>query len=264
MNAAVTDLVRPFPEWEDRLAAAFTTRGLPPGAAPADAFDRLNLGFRSGGERGRVAGNWRSTLAAAGLAGMPFALPRMVHGDAWADVDPLPDPDGPGDRGFPAWEPEACDALAGQAPGRILAVTMADCLTALVFDPGARTIAAVHAGWRGTRAGILGKVLRDLAAAGRLSPARAYVAFGPCLRPQSLAVGPEVAGTLDARFVLRRGGQAYFDMPGANRDQALAAGIAPERIRDLGGDTLGDPGRYFSYRRDGAASGRLAAFICLR
>ena len=115
-----------------------------------------------------------------------------------------------------------------------------------------------------TRARILANTLTALAAAGRLRPDRAWVAFGPCLRAESLAVGPEVARTFDPRFVRMRDGKTYFDMPADNRDQALACGIAPERIRDLGGDTLREPERFFSYRRDGAASGRLAAFIALR
>jgi copper oxidase (laccase) domain-containing protein len=141
---------------------------------------------------------------------------------------------------------------------------MADCLTALIWDPESSTIAAVHAGWRGTRARILGKLLRALADSGRIRTEKTWIAFGPCLRPQSLAVGPEVAAQLDRRFLSETNGRVHFDMPADNRAQALESGIAPEHIRDLGGDTLSEPGRFFSYRRDGAASGRLAAFICLR
>jgi len=261
VNAA-SGLLHPFPEWDDRLAAAFTTRNLPPGAQPLDAYDRLNLGFRSGGDVDRAAGNWSEVLAAGRLAGRPLALPRMIHGDAWADVDALRD--APSRPGFATWEPEGCDALAASVRGRVLAVTMADCLTALVWDPESSTIAAVHAGWRGTRARILHKLLLSLIQAGRLKPASTWVAFGPCLRPQSLVVGPEVAAQLDPRFLIPHAGQVHFDMPADNRAQALECGIAPEHIRDLGGDTLSEPRRYFSYRRDGAASGRLAAFISLR
>jgi copper oxidase (laccase) domain-containing protein len=122
----------------------------------------------------------------------------------------------------------------------------------------------VHAGWRGTRARILAKLLRALAETGRIRPEKTWVAFGPCLRPQTLAIGPEVATQLDTRFLSEKAGRIHFDMPADNRAQALESGIAPGHIRDLGGDTLTEPERYFSYRRDGAASGRLAAFICLR
>lgn len=262
MNAPAPLLLRPFPEFEDRVAAAFTTRGL--ASAPAGPYDRLNLGFRSGDGRERVAANWREALAAAGLAGAPIALPRMIHGDACADLDLLPDPETFPPPGMPAWEPPDADALRSTRPGRVLAVTMADCLTALVFDPLRGGIAAVHAGWRGTKARILAKTLSVMAGAGTLHPETALVAFGPCLRAQSLAVGPEVAAQLDPRFVTSKDGAAYFDMAADNRAQAIASGIRPGRIRDPGGDTLTEPERFFSYRRDGADSGRMAAFISLR
>lgn len=264
MNPHDAGLLRPFPEWGARIAAAFATRGLLSGASPSDPYDRLNLGFRSGGEREQAAANWRAVLAAEGIPGVPLAMPRMIHGDAWADADAFPTLTAPHDPGHPAWEPEACDALAASTPGKVLAVTMADCLTALIWDPDSSAIAAVHAGWRGTKARILAKVLGALAHAGRIRPERTWVAFGPCLRPQSLAIGPEVAAQLDRRFLTERDGRIHFDMPADNRAQALECGINPGHIRDLGGDTFSEPGRYFSYRRDGAASGRHAAFICLR
>jgi YfiH family protein len=264
VNPDDAGLLRPFPEWGDRIAAAFTTRGLPSGALPSGAYDRLNLGFRSGGPKQEAAANWRQVLAAEGIAGIPVAMPRMIHGDAWADADALPALPSLPDPGFPAWEPEGCDALAAAMPGKVLAVTMADCLTALIWDPESSVIAAVHAGWRGTRARILAKLLRALSDGGRIRPKTARIAFGPCLRAQSLPIGPEVAAQLDRRFLTERDGRIHFDMPADNRAQALECGIDPRHIRDLGGDTLSEPERYFSYRRDGAASGRLAAFICLR
>jgi YfiH family protein len=262
VNVPATFLLRPFPEWGERIAAAFTTRGI--AAAPSGPYDRLNLGFRSGDGPARVAANWREALAAADLAGRPLALPRMVHGDALADIDALPDRPPPAAEGTPSWEPEGADAVCASAPGRVLAVTTADCLAALVFDPSTGTITAVHAGWRGTRARILAKTLSALAAAGRIRPERTLVAFGPCLRAESLAVGPDVAAQLDPRFLINREGRACFDMPADNRAQALDAGVPEANIRDLGGDTLREPERYFSYRRDGSASGRLAAFISVR
>ena len=262
MNAPASPLLQPFPEYPDRVAAAFTTRGS--FAGTSGPYATMNLGFRSGDDPGRVAANWRDALAAAGLAGRPIAIPRMVHGDGCADLDALPDPGSFPAAGLPAWEPADADALRATRPGRVLAVTMADCLTALVFDPSRGGIAAVHAGWRGTLARILAKTLAAMAGSGRIDPATTLVALGPCLRAQSLEVGPEVAERLDPRFVIRKEEKIYFDMPADNRAQALASGILPAHIRDLGGDTLTEPERFFSYRRDGAASGRMAAFISLR
>jgi YfiH family protein len=270
-------LLHPFPEWRDRVAAAFTTRYLG-GTGGGGPYDDLNLGFRSGDDPDRVAGNWKTVLAAAGVPGKTLVMPRMVHGDAMADADaegvaastgspvsggtaaPGTGPDG---APLQRLEPDGADAVCTRSTGKVLAVTMADCLTSLIFDPESGTAAAVHAGWRGTHAHILEKALRSLAAAGRIRPASTWVAFGPCLRPEVLELGPEVAEKLERAFVRERSGKFYFDMPASNRSQALSAGIPAGQIRDLGGCTLTEPERYFSYRRDGQASGRLAAFISL-
>lgn len=287
MKETAPFLLHAFPEWENRVRAAFTTRyasGLPdsvsgktkgPGSGPqgksSGAYADLNLGFSCGDEPAKVSGNWLTVLTASGLAGKILVIPRMVHGDAMVDVDGLEGSTDPSAKeaigntaALERLHPADADALCTRSSQRVLAVTMADCLTALVFDPVSRTAAAIHAGWRGTRARILEKALRTLADTGRIRPEKTLVAFGPCLRPESLEVGAEVAAALDPAFVTRDGDRYFFDMPGSNRAQAIGAGIAAENIRDLGGCTLREPDRFFSYRRDGQASGRLAAFISLQ
>jgi YfiH family protein len=272
VNGSPAFLIQPFPEWAHRVRAAFTRRH--GGGAGVGAYSDLNLGFRAGDEPAKVAGNWETVLSAAGLAGKPLVIPRMVHGDGLADGDGPWDavsvPDPAGSKGTDAagtplsrLEPEDADALWARTPDRVHAVTMADCLTALVFDPVCGTVAAVHAGWRGTQAHILEKTLRRLIGAGHLRAESALVALGPCLTRETLEVGEELAGRLEKEFIVRRDGRFHFDMPASNRAQALACGIPASNLRDMGGDTRLEPERYFSYRRDGQASGRMAAFISL-
>ena len=282
MNASPGFLIRPFPEWDHRVRAAFTLRQ--GGGASAGAYSDLNLGFRAGDEPAHVARNWEIVLAAAGLEGKPLVIPRMVHGDGLAHGDgpriAVSGPEAPNGTdgtkgtggtngshpagtGLTRFETEEADALWARSPDRVHAVTMADCLTALIFDPACGTIAAVHAGWRGTHAHILEKTLRRLIEAGHLRAETALVALGPCLTRETLEVGEVLAGRLDPDFIVRRDGRFHFDMPASNRAQALSCGIPVANLRDMGGDTRLEPERYFSYRRDGQASGRLAAFISL-
>ena len=254
MKVASPVIIRPFPEWENSVRAGFSTRE---GGFSTGAYSQLNLGFRSGDDPVTVRKNWNTVLDATGLSEKPLVMPNLVHGDALVDADAyIVEVDG-------LIKVKEADAVFCRSRDRILTVTMADCLTALIFDPGQRTVAAVHAGWRGTQLGILEKTLRSLAEKGYIEPANTWVAFGPCLRPASLEVGEEVAAQLNSNFVIRNGGKIYFDMPACNRSQALQGGILPNHLRDMGGDTFPEATRYFSYRRDGQASGRLAAFISL-
>jgi YfiH family protein len=248
------ELILPFPDWTSHVRAAFSTRI---GGISTGAYASLNLGFRSGDDPASVRRNWGLALEKGRMPAAPVAMPRLTHGDRMVEV---PAPASAGDFLI---EPADADAVFTRASGAVLAVTMADCLTALIFDPSRGTIAAVHAGWRGTRAGILRKSLQALRATDAIDPATTLVAFGPCLRRDVLAVGEEVAAQLDPRFVSHAGGKILFDMPADNFDQARSQGIPAENIRDMGGCSLSEPDRYFSYRRDGQASGRMAAMIAL-
>lgn len=263
MKTSPPRLIRPFPEWDGKVRAFFSTRK---GGFSRGAYAGLNLGFRSGDDPVEVNSNWALALTAEELDGRTLVLPRMVHGETLVDADAFAaelESAGVSEEAMVRLEPEGADAIVSRSRKRILAVTMADCLSALIFDPERSTVAAVHAGWRGTRSRILGKTLESLAAKGAINPASTMVAFGPCLRPESLEVGAEVASQLPPEFLRGDGGRVLFDMPGCNRAQALEAGIPPGNLRDMGGDTLREGETFFSFRRDGAASGRMAAVIAL-
>src|SRR6266508_620605 len=65
------------------------------------------------------------------------------------------------------WEerPEA-DAAVATGPRLLLGIETADCLLILIVDPRRRTVAAAHAGWRGTASGVAARAVEALVAAG--------------------------------------------------------------------------------------------------
>ena len=85
------------------------------------------------------------------------------------------------------------DALVTNTPGVYLCVTVADCVPILIHDPGHRAVAAVHAGWRGSAAGILLHALNLMRSAFGTNPGdlRAYI--GPSAGGCCYEVGAEVA-----------------------------------------------------------------------
>ena len=229
--------------------AFFTTRA---GGVSRGAWESLNLGPRCGDDPDAVRRNWDLLLESRGLAGRAPVLPRLCHGAALAEAADAADTD--------------VDAVYTHRRGTLLAVTMADCLPALVADPETGCVAAVHAGWRGTRDNILGAALARLLAEGRIRADSVRVALGPCLSADALELGEDVAATLPQAHVVRGGDGAArprFDLRGCNRAQAVAAGVPPERIADLGGCTHARPDLFFSHRRDGGNTGRMAACILL-
>jgi len=236
------------------IQAFFTTRT---GGVSGGLFASLNLSYLSGDDPDKVRRNWDSLLHAQNLSEKSLALPRLCHGNRLAEIS------GAGNS-----FPENTDAVYTLDENRVLAVTLGDCLAILIADPLTRCVAAVHAGWRGTRENILGRALDSLFAAGLCLPESTWLSFGPCLSTPALEISPEIAKTLPSPHVHttdeREGKRFFFDLRGCNQSQAEAAGVTAARMSHVRACTRTDAGRFFSYRRDGAASGRMAACIALK
>jgi copper oxidase (laccase) domain-containing protein len=71
------------------------------------------------------------------------------------------------------------DALLENAPGAVVAVRTADCIPILLVDARLRAVAAVHAGWRGTVAGIARNAVETMGARFGSLPADLHAAIGP-------------------------------------------------------------------------------------
>lgn len=247
----------------DRIGAGFvhgfTTRA---GGVSAPPFDALNLGGKWGDAPAHVTENRRRLAQAVG--GAPFVA-RQVHGTAIHRVRA-------GDDAAAVARQEA-DGLCSDAPGVVLGVFVADCVPVLIADPRTGCCAAVHAGWRGTVAGILPQAVHTLGATFGARVQDLQVALGPAIGPCCFEVGPEVADAFTAavsdaraRNIVRpspRGlaDKAHVDLHAANRWLLERAGVDPGAIDAVAGCTHCDRGRFFSFRRDGASTGQQMGVI---
>jgi hypothetical protein len=162
------------------------------------------------------------------------------------------------------------DAVVTDRPGVLLGVVTADCVPILLHDPRARAVGAVHAGWRGTAAGIARAAVRALGEAYGSRPQDLTAVMGPAIGPCCYEVGPEVREALEgaqpgagAAAGRGRNGGDTLDLWRANRMILEGAGLAPERIHLLRHCTSCRADLFPSYRRDGAGCGRMLAFIGL-
>lgn len=163
------------------------------------------------------------------------------------------------------WEgqPEA-DAAVAEEPGWILGVETADCLPVLLVDPGRRSVAAAHAGWRGTAKGVARAAVRALVASGSAS-GDLLALLGPGIGACCYEVGEDVReafGEAGSRF-LRPGprGRDHLDVRAANVAQLLAEGLLPGNLHHLADCTACRPDLYHSYRRERTHAGRMISFV---
>jgi polyphenol oxidase len=238
-----------FPDWpaSARVHAAVTTREGPGVSQPP--FGRFNLGLRSGEDAQTVESNRTALRQSLNLPAEPRWL-RQVHGTMVADLGPLPSPG----------EPEA-DAAVSHLPGTVLAILTADCLPVLFCTEDGATIGAAHAGWRGLAAGVLEETIAQM----QRPPACMLAWLGPCIGGPSYEVGDEVRkafiahdAAMASAFEATRPGHWLCDLAMLARQRLQAAGVT--RIYGGGFDTRSDA-RFYSYRREGARSGRFASLI---
>lgn len=243
-----------------RFAHAFTTRR---GGVSEAEYGGLDLGYGSGDDPERVGRNRRLLLEALGLGGRPFVAARQVHGDELLVIRGAADAQAAADR--PA------DGLLTASPEVAVAVLTADCLAVLLADPERGAVAAVHAGWRGAAQRIAGKAVRRMADEFGCRPASLLVALGPCVGPCCYEVDAPVLERFAAAFPgqegvyarPRGGGKALLDLAAAVRLDLKETGIKDENVTVIGQCTACQPGEFYSYRRNGPKTGRLAAVIGL-
>ena len=163
-----------------------------------------------------------------------------------------------------------CDAVVSDAEQVLAGVKTADCVPILIGDPKTSSFAAVHAGWRGTCAGIVLYALERLASEYNAHPGDCRIAIGPAAAACCYEVGSEVIDGFKERypdaddlFKPTREGHARIDLLKANRDQLLAAGVAAERIHTAPLCTMSRTDLFFSYRREKQVHGKVGRLMAV-
>lgn len=222
-----------------------TTRAGGVSKAPWDSF---NLATHVGDDAAAVAAN-RDRLQQA-LGCQPAWL-QQTHSTLVVPADPQQLPE--------------ADASWTDQPGIACAVLTADCLPVLFCDREGTRVAAAHAGWRGLADGILEQTVQALA----VDPADLLVWFGPAIGPQAFEVGEEVMQVFLGHD--EYADQAFEPAAEPGHFHADLYQLARLRLKKLGVQHLyggglcthTDAKRFYSYRRDGEQTGRMASLIWL-
>jgi polyphenol oxidase len=236
------------------IVHGFTTRK---GGGSRGALGTLNLGTTVGDERPVVSDNRQLVLKALGKTDAAFVSLRQVHGDSIVEVTRL------------ASKSIEADALWTRDASAVVAVLTADCVPILMAHESKKAVAAVHAGWRGTKAKVSGLMVNRLKDAG-LAIAGLHVAIGPGIGPCCFEIGADVAAELRAAFGegtphvrTDERGKLVADLWALNHEALIAAGVPAGNIEQLRRCTFCETDLFFSHRRDQGKTGRQAGVIGL-
>lgn len=242
------------PKWPapGRVKSCVTTRAACSGKASQAPYDGFNLALHVGDDAASVQHNRQQLADSLGLKPQSFKWLNQVHGATVLRADDVA-------------EPDAADASFTRSAHQVCVVMTADCLPVLLCDTTGTTVAAVHCGWRSLAGGILANTLAQFE-----NPENVIAWLGPAIGSSHFEVGQDVydafvgkdEGLVEA-FCVKAGSEPkwYADLYRIATFMLKAEGVR----RCYGGDfcTYSDKSRFYSFRRDGARSGRMASCIWL-
>lgn len=227
--------------WQDRfgLTAGITTRG------PAGDY---SLALWSGTEPvGQTMERWGAFRRALGAGFGAMVLGRQIHGRTvrWQ---------GPGADGWILVE--GCDGHATRETGVVLAVSVADCVPVYLADPMSGAMALLHAGWRGTAAGILEAGIAVLTARSPGAVENLVMHCGVSICGLCYEVGPEVILEVTGSRVEN---PRRLDLRAELARRARQVGVHEVTISPF--CAAHDADRFHSHRASGGRGGRMIAYL---
>ncbi len=172
---------------------------------------------------------------------LPWVTVHQVHGDTIVEAE------GPDDLSS-----VDADGVITERPDLVAAVQVADCAPVLMWSAGEHgaVVAAVHAGWRGLEAGILGRAVEELRARTGTNP---RWLLGPCISADSYEFGAAELDRLVERFGPAVRATTSWGTPALDMRAAVAAAMATAGCAEPRGEppcTFGSPS-HFSHRSEG-------------
>jgi len=158
---------------------------------------------------------------------------------------------------------EDCDALITNEKDIVLTILTADCVPVLLYDNEKKVVAAVHAGWKGTKAKIVAKTVLKMREMYGCEPKNIIAAIAPSIGSCCYEVGEDVAEHFFdiPDGYIQRGEKYMLDLPFINKKQLLDIGLMDENIEMSDVCTACEVDRYFSYRKEQGCSGRFMSMI---
>lgn len=219
-------------------------------------FAKYNLCSYSGDSAEHVLESRKAYADALGIDVTRMWFPRQVHGTEILVVDSsMPDN-------------QEADAVITLEKNLLIGVSTADCVPILLYDSEKQIVAAIHAGWRGTVAGIVSKTMAKLKTEFGCLACNVKAMIGPSISPEAFEVGDEVVSQFlaigDEDCVISGYSKPHIHLWRANMKQLLQAGVAEENIDCTPLCTFYNSDVLFSARKLGIKSGRIISAIMMR
>ena len=210
-------------------------------------FDNFNLALHVNDKKSHVLANRSLLLNQYQLPSNPKWI-NQTHSNISVDADSIS-------------SIVEADASYSKKVGTVCGVLTADCLPIFVSNKEGTAVGIAHAGWRGLVGGIIESLIKSFDG----NAEDLIVHLGPAISQLSFGVGGEVKSQYLSKNKNFKNCFAYFnnkyylDLYEAARVVLKSFGISS--ISGGSRCTYKESDQYFSYRRDGKCSGRMAHLI---
>ena len=230
----------------DNVKFISTPRFIESGAG-TNCFGNFNLALHVGDESSAVSANRKFLEKHYKLPSSPQWI-NQTHSSVCVRADSK-------------FSSSEADASYSRASGVVCGVLTADCMPVFVCDKRGTVVGIAHAGWRGLASGVIESLIEEMNVEG----SELLVHLGPAISQSAYEVGSEVKtqfldrNSIFERSFIEKNGKYYLDLyDGA---KVILEGYGITSIS--GGDccTYEDSKQFFSFRRDGTCSGRMAHLI---
>jgi polyphenol oxidase len=237
-----------FTPYKDIIAAQSTRLG---GMSKAP-YNSLNLGSNTSDDTAAMEQNKILFTKALGFSPQQVVRTKQIHGKEILLAE---------NAGYY----NGYDAIITKTRGLLLAISTADCTPILLYDPISECIAAIHAGWKGTKDYLVTKTLIKMSEHFSTKPENIIAYIGPCIAECSFEVDADVAQYFDglySRFDSAKG-KYFIDLKKHNKNQMLHLGVLENNIEVSQLDTYDRTDLFFSHRKENGVTGRMWTVIGL-
>jgi len=214
------------------------------GGVSLGCYDNLNMALTKTDPIENVLENYRIVGDWFGIDGQSVMTAHQTHSVAVHKIE----------KNFSHVSRPHADALITEEKNIAIGVLTADCVPILMYAPGQHLIAAIHAGWKGAKDGVIASTVAELNSLG-LKREDVVAALGPCIHQESYEVDAMFYGDFIQENIVNkqffqpstRINHYFFNLPGYVMNKLNQEGIT--KIDALNYDTYSNERLFFSYRR---------------
>lgn len=219
----------------------------------------LNLGFVNQTEE-QIKKNRQEILSRLNIGLEQLVCSKQVHGNKVYVVEEK-------DKGRGALSYEDAisdiDAFITKENDIALSVCVADCLPVFLIDSNKNIIGIAHCGWKSTQKSLLKETIAAMQQKFHCQPKDIVLLLGPAIRSCCFQVGEEFLEYF-RKGILKKDDKLFLDLIQVNYLQTIDSGVLENNIFDSGICTCCQNNKFFSFRKEGDASGRQMALISMK